>query len=65
MYIETSPPIKPGMKAQLASTLLPRIDKNMCLEFWYNMYGKTVGSLKVILLGKYRLFTQVDLFIHL
>ena len=62
MYIETSPPIKPGMKAQLASTLLPRIDKNMCMEFWYNMNGNTVDSLKVLLQGKYRLF-RIDFFV--
>lgn len=47
MYIEVSG-VRPGAKAQLASTLIsPQSGK--CLQFWYHMYGYSVGKLNVYL----------------
>ena len=46
MYIETSSPRRPGDKAGLISPKL-RFSGNMCLHFYYHMYGATIGSLTV------------------
>ena len=49
MYIETSSPRVKGEVARLISDRF-RVDNghNWCLNFWYHMYGNSVGSLKVI-----------------
>ncbi|XP_048582934.1 MAM and LDL-receptor class A domain-containing protein 2-like isoform X2 [Nematostella vectensis] len=46
IYLETSSPFQPGMKGRLLSREFSPSD-NMCLEFWYNMYGSSVGALTV------------------
>ncbi|XP_033107116.1 MAM and LDL-receptor class A domain-containing protein 1-like [Anneissia japonica] len=47
MYIETSPPRKPGEVAILESPLVLPINTSVCLEFWYNMFGEDTGTLEV------------------
>lgn len=50
MYIESSAPRQPGDRARLVSpTYLP--STGSCLTFYYNMYGLTMGTLKVYLAG--------------
>ena len=46
MFIETSSPRKTGDKAQLLS---PRYGatNGKCLQFWYHMYGRSIGTLNV------------------
>ena len=46
MYIETSSPRKQGQKAQLAT---PSYTDNtdVCVTFWYHMYGNGIGTLNV------------------
>ena len=48
MYIEASSPRKKGEFARLVSDRF-RVDNghNWCLNFWYHMYGNSVGALKV------------------
>ena len=50
MYIETSLPQGLGDHAKLNSPLL-RFSRNMCLKFFYHMYGSTIGRLNVIVSG--------------
>lgn len=47
MYIETSYPRKLGDYAILNSPSAQRFRGNMCLRFFYHMYGGTIGSLGV------------------
>ena len=51
MYIETSSPRVPGDNAKLKSPSL-KFSGNMCLGFFYHMYGSNIGSLKVSINGK-------------
>ncbi|XP_066292880.1 MAM and LDL-receptor class A domain-containing protein 1-like, partial [Branchiostoma lanceolatum] len=45
MYIEASSPQQPGDVARLIS---PSLSTNTrCLEFWYHMYGSSIGELRV------------------
>lgn len=46
MYIETSSPRKTGDKARLIGGVQPKTN-GQCLEFWYHMYGYTIGTLNV------------------
>ncbi|UJR31098.1 hypothetical protein I4U23_018606, partial [Adineta vaga] len=46
MYIESSSPQRPGQKARLLS-VVEQPEKGRCLEFWYHMYGRSVGQLNV------------------
>ena len=46
MYIEASSPRKRGDNAKLYSPPLT-FAGHMCLEFYYHMSGKAIGSLKV------------------
>ena len=46
MYIEASSPRQPGDNAKLYSPPLKFLG-NMCLQFYYHMFGATTGSLKV------------------
>ena len=46
MYIETSSPRQLGDYAKLHSPPL-KFMGNMCLQFYYHMFGATAGSLKV------------------
>jgi len=50
MYIEASSPRRKGDAARLVSDRF-KVDNGhtWCLNFWYHMYGNSVGSLKVIL----------------
>ena len=48
MYIETSSPRRLGDNAKLSSPLL-RFSGDMCLTFFYHMYGSTIGKLNVII----------------
>ncbi|XP_071965426.1 MAM and LDL-receptor class A domain-containing protein 1-like [Antedon mediterranea] len=47
MYIETSNPRIPFDAAELSSPLLPTSADSKCLQFWYHMHGKSIGSLEV------------------
>ena len=51
MYIETSSPRVKGDNAKLDSPLL-QFSGNMCLKFYYHMYGATIGTLNVIINSK-------------
>ena len=51
MYIETSSPRVQGDDAKLSSPTL-KFSGNMCLKFFYHMYGATIGRLDVIIDGK-------------
>ena len=51
MYIETSSPRVPGDNAKLQSPSL-KFSGNMCLSFYYHMYGLGIGSLKVSINGQ-------------
>ena len=46
VYIESSAPRVQGDKARIISKTYPAAD-NMCLTFWYHMYGTFIGSLDV------------------
>ena len=46
MYIETSSPRVKDDYAKLSSPPLP-FRGNMCLKFFYHMYGATIGTLNV------------------
>jgi len=50
MYIETSSPRVQGDYAKLSSPLL-KFSENMCLKFFYHMYGATIGTLNVTING--------------
>ena len=50
MYIETSSPRQQGDKARLISPKL-QFSGNMCLTFYYHMYGAAMGSLNVFING--------------
>ena len=50
MYIETSSPRQQGDKAILNSPQL-QFSGNMCLQFYYHMYGSAIGTLNVIVNG--------------
>ncbi|CAL1541287.1 unnamed protein product [Lymnaea stagnalis] len=48
LYIESSSPSVKGYRAVLASELFGSSDM-VCFRFWYNMYGKTIGTLRISL----------------
>ena len=50
MYIETSSPRQQGDNAKLNSPKL-RFAGNMCLKFYYHMYGADIATLNVIING--------------
>lgn len=50
MYIETSPHHY-GNRARLLSPKL-QFNGNMCLRFFYHMYGATMGTINVYINGK-------------
>ena len=50
MYIETSSPRKAGDNAKIEKSGL-RFTGNTCIRFFYHMYGKTIGTLKVFVGG--------------
>ena len=48
MYIEASSPRTRGDKAWLTSEEFFRTSSSgRCIKFWYNMYGNSIGSLKI------------------
>lgn len=48
MFIETSLPRKRGDKAQLLSpTPMYKPTQGKCLQFWYHMSGRHIGTLNV------------------
>lgn len=49
MFIETSSPRQPGDVARLVSEVFsPLSGTGRCIQFWYNMYGRAVDILKVV-----------------
>eukprot|EP00057_Strongylocentrotus_purpuratus_P007164 XP_011661638.1 PREDICTED: MAM and LDL-receptor class A domain-containing protein 1-like [Strongylocentrotus purpuratus] len=53
VYIESSSPRLPGEKARLVSTLQNATTSGgRCLEFYYHMYGATMGALNVNVLDE-------------
>ena len=58
MYIETSIPRVPGDNAKLNSPVL-RFCENMCLKFFYHMYGATTGRLNVIINDTNTVFSAI------
>jgi len=46
MYIETSYPIKTGQKARILSQDFAPTTRR-CVDFWFHMYGATVGTLNI------------------
>ena len=50
MYIETSSPRRQGDNAKLTGPLL-KFSGNMCLKFYYHMYGVHIGTLNVSING--------------
>ena len=56
MYIESSLPQSLGNHAKLNSPLL-RFSGNMCLKFFYHMYGFTIGKLNVLINGTKTVFS--------
>ena len=46
MYIETSYPRKQGQKARLLSPSYTD-NSDICVQFWYHMYGDGIGTLNV------------------
>ena len=48
LYIEASYPRKPGDNAKLYSPAL-QFSSNLCLEFYYHMFGAAIGGLNVII----------------
>ena len=55
MYIETSSPRQLGDNAKLNSLKL-QFSGNMCLKFYYHMYGTNIGTLNVMINGN-KVFT--------
>lgn len=47
MYIETSYPRKNGDKARLVSPSHAPVKGGQCFQFWYHMYGNSIGTLNV------------------
>ena len=47
LYVESSSPAQAGDNALLESPWLNPITEGQCLQFHYNMYGKTTGKLMV------------------
>ena len=56
MYIETSGRRVRGDKAKLNSPLM-NFTGHMCLEFFYHMYGSSIGTLSVIINGSTTVFS--------
>ena len=53
MYAEASAPRVPGDKARLESSLVPANPSNpVCISFWYDMYGRDIGTLNVYIKRK-------------
>lgn len=50
MYIETSSPRRKNDNAKLKSPKL-QFSGNMCLKFYYHMYGSDIATLNVIING--------------
>lgn len=51
MYTEVSPTsLQKGAKARLLSPRYPAT-QGSCLQFWYHMYGRTIGTLNVYIKG--------------
>ncbi|XP_013393211.1 MAM and LDL-receptor class A domain-containing protein 1 [Lingula anatina] len=49
MYVEASSPRKNGDKAQLVSPVYSTTTQYQCLQFWYHMFGRNIGTLNVYL----------------
>ena len=49
MFIETSSPRHPGDVAMLVSQVFsPTTSRGRCITFWYDMYGRTVDTLSIV-----------------
>ena len=60
MYIETSYPRKQGQKARLLSPAYTD-NSDICVKFWYHMYGNGIGTLNVYAMVGYRHILFVSL----
>ncbi|XP_013397767.1 MAM and LDL-receptor class A domain-containing protein 1-like [Lingula anatina] len=49
MYVEASSPRRNGDKAQLVSPVYSTTTQYQCLQFWYHMFGRNIGTLNVYL----------------
>ena len=56
MYIETSRPRVQGDNAKLSSPIL-KFSGEMCLAFFYHMYGSSIGTLRVTINGTKTVFS--------
>ena len=54
MYIEASAPRKTGDNAILLSPTFAGSAKPRCLNFWYHMYGKAIGTLNVYVSARFK-----------
>ncbi|XP_071956926.1 MAM and LDL-receptor class A domain-containing protein 2-like [Antedon mediterranea] len=52
MFIETSSPRVTGDRAVLSSQVFPPI-QSRCINFWYHMYGTSVGTLNLYIVNPY------------
>jgi hypothetical protein len=48
IYIETSYPANQGDKARIESPIFDKVTGDFCMEFWYHMYGSSIGTLNII-----------------
>ncbi|CAI9725294.1 and LDL-receptor class A domain-containing 2-like [Octopus vulgaris] len=60
MYIDSSSPIRPGDVAHLLSEHLSANKKPGCLKFWYQMYGKDVNALNVLVRKSFGFLRHYD-----
>lgn len=59
MYTEVSPTgLAKGANARLLSPRYPPT-KGSCLQFWYHMYGRSIGTLNVYIRGSAWAMTKV------
>lgn len=47
MYIEASAPSRPGQLARLFTPVYTAVSQDQCLQFYYHMYGRQIGTLNV------------------
>ena len=47
IYLETSYPAIEGDIARIESPFFEESEQSYCMEFWYHMYGDSIGALNV------------------
>ncbi|GAB1608584.1 hypothetical protein Ahia01_001142600 [Argonauta hians] len=60
LFIDASSPRRPGDVAHLISEHFYRSSKPACLTFWYQMYGKDVRALNVMVRKSYSILRTYD-----